>query len=210
MSSTSSGNASDLGLTFEYTYETLDGPKTVDMKPDAEDLTNENLESYIEHYVRFASYELIQPYFDAFQRGWRRLMPDYITRMFSASELMKVVQGADLEDISVDDLRSATFYDDGYSPAHQVIIWFWEIVHGFDAENKRKLLEFITASDRVPVVGGLSSVTIIIQRNGPDSDRLPTSLTCFGRLLLPEYGSKEKLERMLLTSIQHSKGFGLV
>jgi len=33
----------------------------------------------------------------------------------------------------------------------------------------------------------LFSMTFIISRNGPDSDRLPTAHTCFNHLLLPEY-----------------------
>ncbi|KAI8847705.1 hypothetical protein BC829DRAFT_395682 [Chytridium lagenaria] len=40
--------------------------------------------------------------------------------------------------------------------------------------------------------------------------RLPTALTCFGRLLLPEYESKEKLANRLITAIENAKGFGLV
>ena len=75
--------------------------------------------------------------------------------------------------------------------------------------HKRMLLEFVTASDRVPLKG-LASLTFVIQRNGPDTDRLPSALTCFGRLLLPEYSSKEKLRERLATAIENAKGFGLV
>ena len=52
-----------------------------------------------------------------------------------------------------------------------VFRWFWDIVHGeFDEKMKKKLLGFVTASDRVPLKG-LSNLTFVIQRNGPDSDR---------------------------------------
>lgn len=37
-------------------------------------------------------------------------------------------------------------------------------------EDKRRLLQFTTGSDRVPV-GGLGRLKLIIARNGPDSDR---------------------------------------
>jgi len=49
----------------------------------------------------------------------------------------------------------------------------------------------------------------VIQRNGPDSDRVPTSLTCFGRLLLPEYSHRRKLREKLKLAIEHGKGFGV-
>lgn len=61
---------------------------------------------------------------------------------------------------------------------------------------------------RAPV-GGLGKLTLIIQRFGPDSDRLPTAHTCFNYLLLPEYSSEEKLKSRLLTAIENAQGFGL-
>ena len=48
--------------------------------------------------------------------------------------------------------------------------FFWEIVHDFSETQKRKLLQFTTGSDRVPV-GGLSKLKLIIAKNGPDSNR---------------------------------------
>ncbi len=66
-----------------------------------------------------------------------------------------------------------------------------------------------TGSDRVPV-GGFSKLKLVIARNGPDSDRLPTSHTCFNVLLLPEYTDKQKLEDRLLKAISYSKGFGML
>ncbi len=103
----------------------------------------------------------------------------------------------------------STSYEDGYNESHPVIKMFWQVVKSWSTEQKKLLLNFVTGSDRIPITG-LASLTFIIQRNGPDSDRLPTSLTCFGRLLLPEYSSKEKLEKVLLKSILNGKGFGLV
>lgn len=64
-------------------------------------------------------------------------------------------------------------------------------------------------SDRVPV-GGLSRLKLVIARNGPDCERLPTSHTCFNVLLLPEYDSRDKLEERLLKAINYSKGFGML
>jgi ubiquitin-protein ligase E3 A len=59
-------------------------------------------------------------------------------------------------------------------------------------------------------VKGLGSMLFVILKNGPDSDRLPTSHTCFNHLLLPEYKSKEKLKQMLLKAINNYEGFGLM
>jgi hypothetical protein len=76
-------------------------------------------------------------------------------------------------------------------------------------EKKKKLLFFTTGSDCAPL-GGLGRLPFVISRNGPDSERLPTSHTCFNVLLLPEYNSKEKLQRLLHLAMLNTEGFGLV
>lgn len=107
------------------------------------------------------------------------------------------------------ELEKSTEYEGGYTSECQIIKDFWSIVHSLPDESKRKLLEFTTGSDRVPV-GGLSRLKLLITRHGSDSDRLPTSHTCFNVLLLPEYSSREKLEERLLKAINYSKGFGML
>ena len=58
-------------------------------------------------------------------------------------------------------------------------------------------------------MGGLLELSLLIQRAGPDSDRLPTAHTCFNALLFPEYTSDAKLERLLVAAIENAQGFGL-
>lgn len=106
-------------------------------------------------------------------------------------------------------MEGATEYDGGYNSESSIIKDFWSIVHALSLEDKRKLLQFTTGSDRVPL-GGLSKLKLVIARNGPDSDRLPTAHTCFNVLLLPEYSSKEKLKDRLIKAINYSKGFGML
>lgn len=65
----------------------------------------------------------------------------------------------------------------------------------------------------ISIVGGMSRLKLVIARNGSDaenSDRLPTSHTCYNVLLLPEYKTREKLEERLLKAINYSKGFGMI
>jgi ubiquitin-protein ligase E3 A len=78
-----------------------------------------------------------------------------------------------------------------------------------DREQQKQFLHFVTGSDRVPIKG-LGTLTMVVQRNGPDSSRLPSALTCFSRLLLPEYASEQRLKTHLMLAIENGKGFGLV
>ena len=70
---------------------------------------------------------------------------------------------------------------DTWSPL-QVVKWLWEIVRSFSQEEKRMFLKFFTGSDRSPI-GGLGNLRCVIQRDGTDSSKLPTSHTCFNVLL---------------------------
>ena len=49
----------------------------------------------------------------------------------------------------------------------------------------------------------------VIQRDGTDSLKLPTSHTCFNTLLLPSYRSKAALAEKMRLAIMNSEGFGL-
>lgn len=102
--------------------------------------------------------------------------------------------------------RAAT-YEEGYSRTHPTILNFWDIVMAFDQAQLRQLLEFVTACDRVPV-NGIEDVAFCIVRNGVDDDRIPQSMTCYGKLLLPDYSTQEKLKRKLTVALENSLGFG--
>ena len=55
----------------------------------------------------------------------------------------------------------------------------------------------------------LCACRCVLQRDGPDSQKLPTSHTCFNTLLLPSYRSKEVMANRLKLAIMNSEGFGL-
>jgi hypothetical protein len=78
----------------------------------------------------------------------------------------------------------------------------------FTDEQRRKLLHFVTSCDRAPI-GGLEKLRLTIQKNGTDTEQLPTAHTCFNILMLPEYGTKEKLRSKLIIAINNAEGFGL-
>lgn len=63
-----------------------------------------------------------------------------------------------------------------------------QVVHALPLPDKKRFLKFVTGSDRAPV-GGLGNLRITVQREA-DSERLPTTHTCFNTLVLPQYGSR--------------------
>lgn len=145
--------------------------------------------------------------FGAFRDGFRRLVDGKAIDLFSPVELDVTVRGNPTLDF--EDLERNTTYDGGFTESSQAVRWLWEILHALDDAQKRRFLFFCTGSDRAPI-RGLGSLGFVVARNGPDSDRLPTAHTCFNHLLLPDYDSKEKLQRMLLVAISNAEGFGLM
>lgn len=92
-----------------------------------------------------------------------------------------------------------------------MLILTLQVLLGMDDDKQRQFLQFVTGSERVPV-GGLDHLQppFLVAKNGGQSERLPTSHTCFNTLLLPEYDSKEWLADRLSLALQNSTGFGLM
>ena len=195
-------------------------------------VTNANRDQYIRDYVRQLLTTSISQQYEAFARGVKTVIEPKSLHLFTPAALKTLIEGK--PHIDIHKLEKVTRYEDDYNAEHRSIRDFWSIVHEWaspsipdgsstsepwtlaqdqlDAKEAgqakvRRLLEFVTASDRLPV-GGEDRVAFVVQRYGSDEQRLPGSMTCFGRLLLPEYSTKEVMKEKLEQAIEHAKGFG--
>lgn len=173
--------------------------------PEASLVTNENRAQYVKDYIFWLTDKSIRPQYEAFARGFYTCLDRTALSIFTPDALKSVVEG--IQEIDIQGLKEATRYEDGFERDQPFIQDLWNVIQGFTVDQQRQLLEFVTASDRVPV-NGIKSIMFVIQRNGDSDLRLPTSMTCFGRLLLPQYSSKEILKEKLVKAIENSKGFG--
>jgi hypothetical protein len=171
---------------------------------DAPMVTNENRNNYVSDYIRWLTDISISPQFEAFKTGFFTCIDRRSLSVFDPETLQSVVEG--IQDIDISEMRRTTRYI-GWDSSHRSVRDFWSIVRKYDLEHKKKLLEFVTASDRVPV-GGMRNLQFTLQRNGVDDGHLPSSYTCYGILLLPEYSSKDVLREKLAMALENSKGFG--
>lgn len=138
-----------------------------------------------------------------------------------------------LAEIDIQDWRANTEYRT-YTANDNIMKWFWEIVESWDNEMRSRLLQFVTGTSRVPGSGfkdlwgtifGLSlefdCSWCILPTSGSDGLRrfcierwgqptaLPRSHTCFNRIDLPPYASKEVLQQKLTLAIENSAGFAM-
>ncbi|KAL2629156.1 hypothetical protein R1flu_013842 [Riccia fluitans] len=195
-------------LTFQVEYDYFGETKTHELIPGGSNLpvTKENRKRYVDLYVNYLLVESIDQQFSSFKEGFNKVCSGPALRLFRYEELELLICG--LPHFDFDALERVTVYQGGYTKTSTIIIWFWEVVRTMTLEEKKQLLFFSTGNDRAPI-GGLACLKFIILRNGEDTDRLPTSQTCFNMLLLPEYSSKSKLENRLKLAIKNSTGFGL-
>ncbi|QDS72473.1 hypothetical protein FKW77_009875 [Venturia effusa] len=177
--------------------------------PDIPLVTNDTRTEYRKGYIHWLLDVSVAPQYETFAKGFNTVISSRSLNLLSPALFKNLVEGHQVFDIK--GLYKATRYEDGYSRDSPVIQWFWQIVFGWEErreeDKKKKLLEFVTASQRVPVQGW-SGLAFSIVRNGGDTERIPTSMTCFGKLLLPEYSCFEKLRGKLEIALENSQGFG--
>jgi len=180
-------------------------------------VTSDNRADYVSDHIRYLTGITVSRQFSAFACGFHACLHPKALSLLNPSLLQSIVEG--VQEINIPELRSYTRYID-WDADHPTVKDFWSIVSSYDDNMKRKLLEFVTASDRVPV-GGMKNMQFTVQRNGVEegeNGRLPTSYTCYGTLLLPEYtggdvekgekSAKEVLRERLGMALENSKGFG--
>lgn len=174
---------------------------------DAPLVTDANRNAYVSDYIRYMTEVSVRPQYEAFAKGFRSILHSKSLTLLSPELLQNLVEGQ--QEIEVSELRRAARYV-GYSSTSRTIKDFWKIVREYDDQMKRKLLEFVTASDRVPV-GGIKNIQFVVQKNGEEDGHdghLPTAYTCYGTLLLPEYRDREVLKERLSMALENAQGFG--
>ncbi|XP_016491646.2 E3 ubiquitin-protein ligase UPL5 [Nicotiana tabacum] len=192
-----------LGLTFVCEIEELGSRKVVELCPNGQDtvVNSENRNKYVNLLIQHRFVTSIAPQVTHFARGFA----DVITHPWLRRSFFRILDPEDLDsilhgsksDISVEDWRAHTNYK-GYKESDPQISWFWKIVSGMSAEQRKVLLFFWTSIKSLPVegFGGLAS-KLYIYKTTDSYDCLPSSHTCFYQLCFPPYPSKDVMQKRL-------------
>uniref|UniRef100_A0A2K5L4R2 HECT-type E3 ubiquitin transferase n=1 Tax=Cercocebus atys TaxID=9531 RepID=A0A2K5L4R2_CERAT len=170
----------DMMITFQISQtDHFGNPMTYDLKENGDKIpmTNENRREFVNLYSDYILNKSVEKQFKAFRRGFHMVTNESPLKCLFRTE-----------EIELDSV---------------LIREFWEVVHSFTDERKRFFLQLKMGTDRAPV-GGLGKLKMIIPKNGPDMERLPTFHTCFNVLLLLEYSKR------FLKAIMYAKGFGML
>ena len=185
----------------------------VPLCPDGEKkpITNANRREFVDLYVRYLLDTAVARQFEPFKRGFFTVCGGNALSLFRPEEIELLIRGSD-EPLDIGSLRAVCACENwGVANAKEtepVILWFWESFQSADPQDQRKLLSFITGSDRIPAMGA-TNLIIKLSCLGEDCSRFPVARTCFNMLSLWRYKSKGKLESMLWRAVHESEGFGL-
>jgi ubiquitin-protein ligase E3 A len=196
------------GLTFSAAYDAFGERVVVDLVPGGRDVpvTAGNRDDFVAKYVDWHLNGSIAAPFAALRAGFFTSASTDVVHLLRAEELELLVTGTPR--LNLHALERVATYEGGYAAEHPTVRAFWRVVHSFPEPLQKKLLLFATGSANAPI-GGLAALPFRVQRAGPDTDLLPTAATCFNTLLLPEYGSEDKLRDRLTVAISECAGFGL-
>lgn len=185
----------------------------VPLCPDGENrpVTNKNRREFVDLYIHYLLDTAVARQYEPFKRGFFTVCGGNALSLFRPEEIELLVRGSD-EPLDVATLRAVAVYD-GWGKGPQalrepVIEWFWATFSSANSKNQRKLLSFITSSDRIPAMG-TTNLVIKITCLGEDSDRYPIARTCFNMLGIYRYRSRNVLEARLWRAVFESEGFGL-
>ncbi|KAF7713818.1 Uncharacterized protein PECH_005825 [Penicillium ucsense] len=173
-------------------------------------VTNSNRREFVELYVFYLLNTAVARQFEPFKRGFFTVCGGNALSLFRSEEIELLIRGSD-EPLDVTSLRAVASYDNWSTPrpeAVAVVQWFWQFFEGASPQAQRKILSFVTGSDRIPAMGA-TSLSIRLACLGDDCPRYPIARTCFNTLGLYRYGSRQKFEKLLWDAVVMSEGFGL-
>lgn len=181
---------------------------------DTKPVTNSNRREYVDLYVRYLLDESVKRQFEPFKRGFFTVCAGNALSLFRPEEIELLVRGSD-EPLDITSLRAVARYTDWDTSKTEneptdepTIDWFWSSFAAATPNDQRRLLSFITGSDRIPAMGA-TSLVIKISCLGEDTGRYPTARTCFNVLNLFRYTNRETLDTLLWRAVNESEGFGL-
>jgi len=200
-----------LCLYFSTTQEMMGTKEEVELVEGGKDkeVTNENFSEYLEACFKYRLLERVKPQLNELLLGFFDVIPEPLLTVFDFQELELLMCG--LPHIDMEDWKENTEYSgdfEKYGPDYPVCQWFWEVVGDFDQEMKARLLQFVTGTSGVPSrgFGVLQGSDGNIRRftiHGVSKDicLYPRAHTCFNRIDLPMYETKEELQEKLKLAV---------
>ena len=189
----SENDVNDLMMTFVDTNdeELCENGKNIE-------LTNENKDKFINLMIVKKLIKQNKEAIDCIIKGFRSIMDLDNINKFKPEEIKELVNGK--ENIDIEDWKENTKHNN-----KEKYDEFFEIISKWSQANLKKLLKFVTGLPIVPFEGfrywTKYEQSFTLNFTEKSLNRLPISHTCFNKIDIPIYQSKEIFESKLLYAI---------
>ena len=209
-----------LCLDFTISEEVMGERRTIELCENGaeRDLTNDNLGEFMEANVKYRMLDITKQQTMNILLGFYDVIPASLMTIFDFNELELLMCGQ--PNIDMEDWQKHTDYSGEFEicqESHEVVEWFWSTVEEFDTNLKARLLQFSTGTSGVPsrgfsVLQGNDGNVRLFTLHGVSLDQClyPRAHTCFNRIDLPLYTSREDLqEKLKFAVMMESTGFDM-
>ncbi|KAJ0405990.1 hypothetical protein ATCC90586_000806 [Pythium insidiosum] len=192
-----------LGLDFSVSERRGSSVVTHELIPNGSNVavTDDNKLEFVRRRLVYALFESVSMQLNAFLKGIYDVIPFDLLLSLDAEELDYLLCGTD--EVNVADWRANTVHSLNLYGT-RVMDWFWEEVAVMPNDARRRLLHFATGSSRVPLSGfqGLTShdgrlCPFTLHGVAYHRTKYISSRSCFNRLELPLYRSREEFRAVL-------------
>ena len=171
-------------------------------------LRNDNKDLFIEKVIYYETLYKYEEQIERIKKGFFSIMGDKICKIFKPEEFSFQLSGQTT--IDLEDWKKNTIYKGHYNKDNKTIQFFWEVLTELSQDELFNFFHFCTSSIHIPIDGfnGLKGVnnkiqkftiepklTLILDESKANDFKLIEAKTCFNRILLPEYSTKEEMKK---------------
>lgn len=207
----------DLGMFYSIEMKDPNGHvHSFDLIENGRNIQVVDIYDYINKRINFLI-GIYEPFIQKIRESIYKYYPKNVINNFTSDEFELVVNGRPFLD--VEEWKMYTEYKPPYNSSHQVIVWFWELVAELSQKELSNLLLFSTGSARVPLGGfavlesnrgNIAKFTIESINYEKNRKNFIKAHTCFNRLDLPPFPSKQELnEALKFVCANEILGFGI-
>ena len=186
-----------------YEVELIDNGKNIN-------LSDNNKLLFIEKVIYYETLYKYEEQINKMREGFFSLFDEEIVKLFKPEEFNFQISGQKI--IDIEDWKKNTIYKGHYNEDNQTIKYFWDVLSELSQNDLFIFFNFCTSSTHVPLDGfnSLKGVNNKIQKftiepklnlnfdEGKNNEfKLIEAKTCFNRILLPEYNSKEEMKKCI-------------
>uniref|UniRef100_A0A1I8B2K2 E3 ubiquitin-protein ligase n=1 Tax=Meloidogyne hapla TaxID=6305 RepID=A0A1I8B2K2_MELHA len=158
-----------------------------------------NCKQFLELVCYWRLVEGVRSEMEAVRRGFRLVINKDSLRIFSSDEMELLFCGSAENDERIwskSALQHALRPDHGYNYDSAQIKWLITMLCSYKHEKRRRFLQFVTGSPRLPIGGfrGLNPPLTVVKKTATcvkNEEELPSAMTCYNYLKIPPYETYE-------------------